>query len=125
MATQGRLETSAHRRNGETVSLKDPAWRLWCAKAAAIEALPCASVLAKCLPDDLNPDGLTLLVADVASLTALREGAGKALANLLGMHGLTRIHFYLDRALWARAAAARGARALAAGETVQQSREAT
>ncbi len=36
----GTGDASAHRRDGETVTLKDPAWRLWCAKAEGLSR-PC------------------------------------------------------------------------------------
>ena len=53
---------AAHRRDGETVTLDDPAWRVWSAGIGMVEGLPCEAAALACLPDDLDSEGLVLAV---------------------------------------------------------------
>ena len=113
----GATDASAHRREGETVTLQDPAWRMWQAKATELGAPEIGAITALCLPDDLDQTGLTLFVGSVAIANMLAEDGGKAVARVLGVPIRTRFLWCMDMVLDARAAADRG-------ETGLQGREA-
>ncbi|HDZ72775.1 MAG TPA: hypothetical protein ENH55_08335 [Aurantimonas coralicida] len=113
----GATDASAHRRDGEIVTLQDPAWRMWQAKATELGAPEIGAITALCLPDDLDQTGLTLFVGSVAIANMLAEDGGKAVARVLGVPIRTRFLWCMDMVLDARAAADRG-------ETGLQGREA-
>ena len=59
------------------MSLKDPAWRMWRAKAAELGAPEISAITALCLPDDLDQTGLRLFVGSVAIANMLAEEGGQ------------------------------------------------
>ena len=107
-------DASAHRRDGEIVTLNDPAGRLWCSHAGEIEALPAAALLVDCLPDDLDQSGLHLCTDTMATRYALHEEAGAQAAKVLGVAIVPKTRYVLDVILAARAAVDAGERGLQA-----------
>ncbi len=111
-------DASAHRREGETVTLRDPAWRLWRAKAAElgaaeigaaeIGAAEIGAITALCLPDDLDQTGLVLFVGSVAVANMLAEEGGQQVARVLGVPIRTRFLWCMDIILDARSASRAG-----------------
>ena len=85
VARAGTYDATRHRRDGDLVTLDDPAWALWCGHKEEIEALDCRNILGDCLPDDVTPDGLVLCGSSMTVLNALHEGAGAAAARILGV----------------------------------------
>lgn len=116
--TAGAPDTSAHRRDGETVTLQDPAWRLWSAKAAQLDAAEIQAITALCLPDDLDQTGLVLMVGSAAIAGMLRDEGGQQVAQVLGVPIRTRFLWCMDIVLDARAAADRGERGLQGREAI-------
>ncbi len=58
----GAPSAEPHRRDGETVTLNDPAWQVWRAGVGRLEDLACEDAVRRCLPDDLDGQGLVLIV---------------------------------------------------------------
>ncbi|MCH7930366.1 MAG: helix-turn-helix domain-containing protein [Proteobacteria bacterium] len=100
----GAAEAGAHRREGETVTLADPAWRMWRAKATGLGAAEISAITALCLPDDLDQTGLVLMVGSVAVNHMLHEEGGTEVARVLGVPIRTRYLWCMDIVLDARAA---------------------
>lgn len=100
----GAAEAGAHRREGETVTLADPAWRMWRAKATELGAAEISAITALCLPDDLDQTGLVLMVGSVAVNHMLHEEGGNEVARVLGVPIRTRYLWCMDIVLDARAA---------------------
>lgn len=97
-------DASAHRREGETVTLQDPAWRLWRAKASQLGAPEIQAITALCLPDDLDQTGLVLMIGSAAIAGMLRDEGGQAVARALGVPIRTRFLWCMDIVLDARRA---------------------
>jgi hypothetical protein len=80
--TAGKPSLAAHRRDGETVRLDDPAWAAW--QAARAEHPECAW-LDCALPDDIEDDALVVRVGDARHMTQLLDGALDGLAAAVGL----------------------------------------
>jgi hypothetical protein len=97
-------DASAHRRNNEPVTLQDPAWRMWRAKATELGAPEISAITTLCLPDDLDQTGLRLFVGSVAIANMLAEEGGKEVARVLGVPIRTSFLWCMDTVLDARRA---------------------
>ncbi len=58
----GAPSAEPHRRDGETITLEDAAWQVWRTGVGMVEGLACEAVVLRCLPDDLDDQGLVLAV---------------------------------------------------------------
>ncbi len=74
----GAADASAHRRDGELVTLQDAAWQVWASKASELEAHDCQVAVAECIPDDIDAGVLVLFVGS----TVVSRRARRALAPL-------------------------------------------
>ena len=58
----GAPSAEPHRRDGATITLEDAAWQIWRAGVGMVEGLPCEAAVLRCLPEDLDDQGLVLAV---------------------------------------------------------------
>ncbi len=89
-------DASAHRRDGELVTLEDPAWRAWSSKANELEQHECQVALAECLPDDVDAGTLVLLVGSTGIAGMLHEELGKRVSRVVGMPVRSRFLWCMD-----------------------------
>jgi hypothetical protein len=99
--TAGKPSLAAHRRDGVTVRLDDPAWAAW--QAARAEHPECAW-LDCALPDDIEDDALVVRVGDARHMTQMLDGAAEILAAAVGMAVKPRYGGDMDAALRAQRA---------------------
>lgn len=97
--TAGKPSLAAHRRDGETVRLDDPAWAAW---AAARAEHPECAWLDCALPDDLEEGALVVRVGDARHMTQLLDGAVESLAAAVGGAVKPRYGGDMDAALRAQ-----------------------
>jgi hypothetical protein len=97
--TAGKPSLAAHRRDGETVRLDDPAWAAW---AAARAEHPECAWLDCALPDDIENGELIIRVGDARHMTQLLDGAVESLAAAVGGAVRPRYGGDMDAALRAQ-----------------------
>ncbi len=93
---------AAHRRDGETVTLDDPAWRVWSAGIGMVEGLPCEAAALACLPDDLDSEGLVLAVPSFREAKVILDHP-QDLAKAFGVTVRKRFMSWIDVANKVRA----------------------
>ncbi len=108
----GVADPTAHRREGELVTLEDPAWQLWASKANELDQHDCQVALADCLPDDIDAGVLVLFVGSSGIANMIHEELGQRVARVLGLPVRPRFLLCLDVLQKARSAA-RGRSAMA------------
>jgi hypothetical protein len=98
----GAPSAEPHRRDGETVTLDDPAWQVCRAGIGMLEGLPCEHSVRRCLPDDLDGQGLFLAVPSYREACAILDHP-EELAKAFGVPVRKRFAMWIDAANRVRA----------------------
>ncbi len=92
----GVADASAHRREGELVTLEDAAWQVWASKATELEQRDCQVAVAECLPDDIDAEVLVLFVGSTGIAGMIHEELGARVSRVIGMAVRPRFLWCLD-----------------------------
>ena len=91
----GAPSAEPHRRDGETVTLNDPAWQVWRAGVGRLEDLACEGAVRRCLPDDLDGQGLVLIAPSSREASAILDHPSE-LAQAFGVAVRYHFAFWID-----------------------------
>ena len=98
----GAPSAEPHRRDGATITLEDAAWKIWRAGVGMVEGLACEAAVLRCLPDDLDDQGLVLAVPSSKEAYAILDHP-EELAKAFGVPVRKRFAMWIDAANSVRA----------------------
>ena len=107
-------DAAANRREGDLVTLEDPAWQMWTSKVGELEQHDCQVAIAECLPDDIYGGELVLFCGSSGVANMMSEDLGDRVSRVIGLPVRPRFLWCLDVLQKARSTA-RGRSAMAVG----------
>ena len=93
----GAPSAEPHRRDGETITLEDAAWQVWRTGVGMVEGLACEAAVLRCLPDDLDDQGLLLAVPSSKEAYAILDHPAE-LSQAFGVPVRKRFAMWIDAA---------------------------